>query len=348
MEPPLNSGVYALYCRPQCGCSCLKSVAITVIWVAPTASQVWATITSLSFPHAVLFSPNLLLADWLAVKWRFLFSSWSPYRAWQQWRRTLLRNGVEIAFCFFLSHCKPSNLHPGVPYLPLDTGWEYWIYKTRSERDMERKIEEKGRHHICERRGGRRLGVCLTGKEREEKARLAAQSFVKLLNCLFSYVRWSLPLCIHICSYFLIYKISSIPTHFPRRTLGVFPWVWNDLNNVAQTVCRQQRIPGQRAKTPVTNHKSFVLWVVLFCGVNLRVHYRRQGTRKISLPLTARGTDPGFVSWGCRVTLHLQQLWLFPAILLLFVKPFILISAMSLWWIGPVHSHTIRHFTGQL
>lgn len=74
VEPPLNSRVYTLYCHPQCRCSCLKSVAITVIWVALTASQVWAAITSLSFPLAALFSPNLLHAVWLAVKWRFLFS----------------------------------------------------------------------------------------------------------------------------------------------------------------------------------------------------------------------------------------------------------------------------------
>lgn len=158
----------------------------------------------------------------------------------------------------------------------------------------------------------------------------------------------SIHLCVRIFGYSLIYKFSSIPSHFPRHALGVFPWVWNDLSNVAQTVCRQHRIPGQRAKTPVTNHKSFVLWVVLFCGVNSRVHYRCQGTHKISLPLTVHGTDPGFVSRGRCVTLHLQQLGLFPVIWLLFVKPFILITVMSLWWIGPGHVHTIRRFMGQL
>lgn len=62
---------------------------------------------------------------------------------------------------------------------------------------MERKREEKGRHHICE--GGRdgRLRVCLTGKEREEEARPAAQSFVKHLNCLVSYMRESLHPSMH-------------------------------------------------------------------------------------------------------------------------------------------------------
>lgn len=74
VEPPLNSGVYTLYCQPQCGFSCLKSVAITVIWVALTASRGCAAITSFSFPLAALFSPNLLHAVWLAVKWWFLFS----------------------------------------------------------------------------------------------------------------------------------------------------------------------------------------------------------------------------------------------------------------------------------
>lgn len=32
----------------------------------------------------------------------------------------------------------------------------------------------------------------------------------------------------------------------------------------------------------------------------------------------------------------------------LFVKLFILISVMSLWWISPVHLHTRRYFIGQL
>lgn len=66
-------------------------------------------------------------------------------------------------------------------------------------------------------------------------------------------------------------------------------------------------------------------WVFLFCSVNSWVHYRCQGTRKISLPLTARGTDPGLVSWGLYAASHLQQLWLFAIILFLLVKLFILI-----------------------
>lgn len=167
MKPPLNSGVYALYCRPQCGCSCLKSVAITVIWVAPTASQVWAAITSLSFSLAALFSPNLLLADWLAVKWRFLFSSWGPYRAWQQWRRTLLRNGVEIAFCFspaIASWAIYTRVSPTF-YLTQGENTEF----TKRESDMERKREEKGRHHtvsVKEEEIGGWERVCLEKKER--------------------------------------------------------------------------------------------------------------------------------------------------------------------------------------
>lgn len=168
---------------------------------------------------------------------------------------------------------------------------------------------------------------------------------MKFLNCLVFYVRQSFHPSLQPYIYFLIYKISSIPTHFPRHMLGVFPWVWNDLNNVAQTVCRKQRIPGQRVETPVTNHKSFVLWVVLFCGCEF--------TATLLLPGDPQNQPPINCTWNrSRICFlspwHLQQLWLFHVILLLFITLFILISVMSLWWLGPVHLHTIRHFIGQL
>lgn len=119
---------------------------MTAIRAAPTASRVRATITSLSLPLATLFSPNLLLAEWLADKWRFLFFASGLYRVWQRRRWTLLRNVWKLlsAFFFSASRCELYNLHLGVPYLSLDTRWENWIYK--------KKKEERGRRA---KRGGR-------------------------------------------------------------------------------------------------------------------------------------------------------------------------------------------------
>lgn len=77
---------------------------------------------------------------------------------------------VEIAFSassfFFYSHCKLNNLHLGVPYLPLDTRWENWIYKKRSEGDLEEEREKKS-----ERVQKKRLRWCLPGKERRVERR---------------------------------------------------------------------------------------------------------------------------------------------------------------------------------
>lgn len=201
---------------------------------------------------------------------------------------------------------------------------------------------------------GKERGVNMRWRDRENRRRpdLLHESLTQLFF-LKSFIYYVLSL--HPSTLCTIYwaissftRVSSIPTHFPRHMLGVFPWVWNDFNNVAQRVCRLHWIPGRCAKTPVTNHKSFVLWVVLFCGVNSWVHYRCQGTHKISLLLTVRGAVSRLVSWGRCVTLHLQQLWMLPVVLLLFVKLFILISLMSLWWVSPGHLHTIWHFSGQL
>lgn len=62
-------------------------------WVATTASQVQAEITSpRSSPLAALFSSNLLLTEWLADKWRLLFLARGLHRVWQRRRRTLQRN----------------------------------------------------------------------------------------------------------------------------------------------------------------------------------------------------------------------------------------------------------------
>lgn len=134
---------------------------------------------------------------------------------------------------------------------------------------------------------------------------------------------------------FLIYEMSSALTHFPRRTLGVFPWVWNSLSDVVQTLSSSQS-PGQRAKTTVTNHYIFFCvgpLLDVFCGVNSQVHNRCQGSYGILLTLC--GTDPG------------------PATALTVSYHFIfLISVMDLWRIGPAHlhkwikSHTIRWLVG--
>lgn len=82
-----------IYTRPQCECSCLESPVITAIRVATTASQVRSAITSpRSSPLTALFSSNLLLTEWLADKWRFLFLAWGLHRVWQRRRRTPQRN----------------------------------------------------------------------------------------------------------------------------------------------------------------------------------------------------------------------------------------------------------------
>lgn len=99
----------------------------------------------------------------------------------------------------------------------------------------------------------------------------------KLLNCLVFNITESLrpSLLLRVCSYFLIYKIFFPPSRLiSPDARGVFPWVWNDLNNVAQTVCRQQRIPGRRAKKHLSLIISHLfLWVVSFSGVNSRVRF---------------------------------------------------------------------------
>lgn len=98
VEPTLNSGAYT---QPRCECRCFESAVMTAIRAAPTASRVRATITSLSLPLATLFSPNLLLAEWLADKWRFLFFASGLYRVWQRRRWTLLRNVWKLLSAFF-------------------------------------------------------------------------------------------------------------------------------------------------------------------------------------------------------------------------------------------------------
>lgn len=48
-------------------------------------------------------------------------------------------------FVLFSSHRKLCNLHLGVSYLPLDTGWEYWIYKKMRHGAMNKNREGKGK-----------------------------------------------------------------------------------------------------------------------------------------------------------------------------------------------------------
>lgn len=112
---PQTAGVYT---RPQCECSCLEAAVITAIRVAPTSSQVRAAITSpRSSPLTALFSSNLLLTEWLADKWRFLFFASGLHRVGQRRRRTLQRNVGKLLLAFFFPpcRCKLYNLHLGVP-----------------------------------------------------------------------------------------------------------------------------------------------------------------------------------------------------------------------------------------
>lgn len=96
---PQTAGVYT---RSQCECSCLESAVITAIRVAPTSSKVRAAITSpRSSTLSALFSSNLLLTEWLADKWRFLFFAWGLHRVGQRRRRTLQRNVGKLLLAFF-------------------------------------------------------------------------------------------------------------------------------------------------------------------------------------------------------------------------------------------------------
>lgn len=112
---PQTAGVYT---RSQCECSCLESAVITAIRVAPTSSKVRAAITSpRSSTLSALFSSNLLLTEWLADKWRFLFFAWGLHRVGQRRRRTLQRNVGKLLLAFFFSHqpLQAVQFTPGCP-----------------------------------------------------------------------------------------------------------------------------------------------------------------------------------------------------------------------------------------
>lgn len=87
-----------------------------------------------------------------------------------------------------------------------------------------------------------------------------------------SFLSSFLRLCISFIRRFLIYKIASIPTHFPRRTLLFFlECETTSIMLPKQSVVSIESPDGSEKHLSLTvNH--FFLQVVLFRGVNLRLH----------------------------------------------------------------------------
>lgn len=77
----------------------------------------------------------------------------------------------------------------------------------------------------------------------------------------------SIYLCILTCSYFLIYKISSILTHFPRRTLGLF-FLECETTSIMlpkQSVAGTKSLDSERKHLSLIISHFFVGRLILWC-----------------------------------------------------------------------------------